>query len=346
MSIKRIMTAALLALTTLVGAQADGIRIEPFTLAANEVKDVEILFDNATNYGGLQFDLLLPEGVSIVENDDNELCEQNTDRLSYKDFTVNANQQEDGSYRFLIYNTKGKNIAGTSGNPILTIRLTANDRVQSSTQQVRVQGQVLSTVDAEETQVPNSSFPFSLTVKTTISAVGYATFSWPVDLDFTGLEVKAYVATECKNGSIHLEQVEKVPAGTGLMLKGEQGTYTLQTTYEECEPITANLLTGTAYGEIIVSGNDTFVLSAPEGKVGLYPAKEGLKIYQYKSYLQTNSEARSLFFDDDTAGIEEARSSVNTTPAAVYTLQGVQISTPSRSGLYIKGGKIMVVKQK
>ena len=326
MNNKRILATALIALTTAVGAMGEGIRINPFTLAANEEKEIEILFDNSTDYGGVQFDMYLPDGVSIVEDEDG-LYYYNTERLQYKsgrktvDFTMQVALMDGSFYRFLIYNTEMQNIAGESGDPILVVKLKASDKVRSSTQQIRVQGQVLSTVDAEETQIRAS---------------------WPVALDFTGLDVEAYIATERLSGGLHLEQVEKVPAGTGIILKGEQGTYTLQTSYEEGDDVSANLLQGTAEASMTVQTNDVFVLANKEDGLGFYRAANGLEIYQYKAYLQSTSAARVLLFDDaQPTGI--ASVPVSADQEAVYTLEGLRVQSP-RTGLYIKGGKVMVLK--
>lgn len=347
MNNKRILATALIALTTAVGAMGEGIRINPFTLAANEEKEIEILFDNSTDYGGVQFDMYLPDGVSIVEDEDG-LYYYNTERLQYKsgrktvDFTMQVALMDGSFYRFLIYNTEMQNIAGESGDPILVVKLKASDKVRSSTQQIRVQGQVLSTVDAEETQIRATAFPISLAVRTTIGSLGYATFSWPVALDFTGLDVEAYIATERLSGGLHLEQVEKVPAGTGIILKGEQGTYTLQTSYEEGDDVSANLLQGTAEASMTVQTNDVFVLANKEDGLGFYRAANGLEIYQYKAYLQSTSAARVLLFDDaQPTGI--ASVPVSADQEAVYTLEGLRVQSP-RTGLYIKGGKVMVLK--
>ena len=346
MNSKRILATALIALTTMVGAMGEGIRIKPFTLAANEEKEIEILFDNSTDYGGLQFDLYLPEGVSIVEDEDG-LYYYNTDRLKYKsgrktvDFTMQVALMDGGFYRFLIYNTEMQNIAGESGEPILTVKLKASDRVRSSTQQIRVQGQVLSTVDAEETQIRATAFPVSLTVRATIGELGYATFSWPVDLDFTGLDLGAYIATECSNGGVSLKPVWKVPAGTGLLLKGAKGTYTLQTTYEECDEVYENLLTGTAYAEVTANSGNVFVLANKTEGLGFYRAADGLTIYQYKAYLESSSEARAFFLDDMTTGIDGVEAASSGMP--VYTIEGQQVKQFSRAGIYIKGGKKIIV---
>jgi hypothetical protein len=239
-----------------------------------------------------------------------------------------------------------QNIAGESGDPILVVRLKANDRVHTSTQQIRVQGQVLATVDAEETQVRATAFPFSLVVQASIGELGYATFSWPVDLDFTGLGVQAFVATEQNSGSIHLEPIEKVPAGTGLLLKGKQGTYTLQTSYEPYEGVETNLFLGTANESATVTSDDVFVLANKSDGLGFYRAANGLVINQYKAYLKNVSGARVLFFDDETpTQADVPRRPAEMTDEQLYTLEGLRVNVPSRAGLYIREGKKIVVRR-
>lgn len=61
----------------------------------------------------------------------------------------------------------------------------------------------------------------------TISSVGMKTFSCSQDLDFTGQEVRAYIASGYFKNSkeVLLNRVYSVPAGTGVLLKGDEGTY-------------------------------------------------------------------------------------------------------------------------
>lgn len=66
------------------------------------------------------------------------------------------------------------------------------------------------------------------TVTATISEYGYATFSSAYDLDFSNVEgLTAYIATACNNGKVTLTEIEKTPANTGLVLKGDEGTYSI-----------------------------------------------------------------------------------------------------------------------
>ena len=61
------------------------------------------------------------------------------------------------------------------------------------------------------------------TVPVTVSNVGAAGFSSTKTVDFTGSEVSAWIATGFYNGNVLLSRVTKVPAGTGVYLKGVKG---------------------------------------------------------------------------------------------------------------------------
>ena len=178
----------------------------------------------------------------------------------------------------------------------------------------------------------------------TISTLGYATFSWPRDLDFSGTGLTAYIATEATDDALILHAVEKVPAGTGIVLKGATGTYYPQVTTATTDDVDGNLLIGTATAPYIVEGTSTYVLSKnSEGKPGFRRAAEGLEIPQYKAYLKlTDGQARSFFgFEDNmTTNIE---SSIFNNESSIYDLQGRRVQQPAR-GIYVKDGKKVVVK--
>ena len=142
-----------------------------------------------------------------------------------------------------------------------------------------------------------------------------------------------------------LQAVEKVPAGTGIVLKGDAGTYNPQTTSDVTDNMEDNLLTGTATAAYTVTGTNTFVLSKnSENKPGFRRAAEGLEIPQYKAYLiLADGSARSFFSfaGDSTNGIGSM--TVATDSEKVFDLSGRRVQQPAR-GIYVKDGRKVVVK--
>lgn len=123
-------------------------------------------------------------------------------------------------------------------------------------------------------------------------------------------------------------------------------TYQLQTTEDATDDVSGNLLTSTATGVYtIVAGDNIYVLSnLNNGQAGFYIADEGVAIGQYKAYLNYVTGSRGLkfsFADNEVSGIR----SIDTPSVqqAVYNLQGQRTTMP-RQGLYIKGGRKIIVK--
>ena len=83
--------------------------------------------------------------------------------------------------------------------------------------------------------------------KLAISQYGAVSFSSTYPLDFTGQPVQAYIVTEDKGSSFAKQQVYKVPAETGLVVEGEEGTYKIPiaktTSFDD---VSSNMLLSTA----------------------------------------------------------------------------------------------------
>lgn len=180
----------------------------------------------------------------------------------------------------------------------------------------------------------------------------YTTFCSTADLDFTDMAgLKAYVVTgySPSTGKVTLTRVTKVPAGTGLVLKGTAGDeYTIPKASET--DILSNLLVGTTE-DIELPPTDgkrtNFILANDEEKgIGFYAVSSTGTLKAGKAYLQLPTSAlpaaRKISFDfiDDTTGIEGVTPS-ETTDNRVFNLRGQRISAPIK-GIYIKNNKKIV----
>ena len=93
------------------------------------------------------------------------------------------------------------------------------------------------------------------TVPATIGQYGYATFSNTNNLDFTNVEgLTAYIATarDDVNSTIKMKEVSGVITNTGLVLKGDEGTYYI--------PVTET--SGTTYNTESATKNYLFAISS------------------------------------------------------------------------------------
>lgn len=190
----------------------------------------------------------------------------------------------------------------------------------------------------------------------TVSTAGLSTFASDNALDFTNVEnLEAYIAKENGN-DITLQQVNKVPAGTGVLLraKNDATNFVVPFTTAATDDITGNIFhRGTGAAVATGSGPFNWILSTKDGVVGFYHAN-GNTVATNHAYLTTTSaNARiDLTFGEETA-IRDVNSQTAEGCSEVYDLQGRRVihsslftsgkATPAR-GLYIVNGKKAIIK--
>ena len=190
----------------------------------------------------------------------------------------------------------------------------------------------------------------------TISSLGIATYCSDDDLDFTGVDgIKAYIASGYNNntGNVLLTRVKEVPAGTGILLMGDGGTYEIPTT--DVDYTYANLLVGTLEDTNLTSvvGYKNYILANGSSGVKFYLSENGT-LAANKAYLKiqtsANSAAKILKFsivgengenDDNTTDVGNVNALESNKEKAIYNLQGQAVKNPSK-GLYIINGKKIV----
>ena len=195
-----------------------------------------------------------------------------------------------------------------------------------------------------------SAYEFIPEYTLSVTAAGYATLF----LDFNAAiptNVEAYTVTEVNNGYVTLTQVEGVlPANTGVIIKAGEGNYTFAYSKETPATVEGNLLQGTTKDIVIESA--AYVLGIYNGVVGLYTAKtegqaEGTFInYANKAYLPKtagmNAASYSFRFGEGTTAIENVE--VENEVKAIYDLTGRRVEALTAPGIYIVGGKKVLVK--
>ena len=185
----------------------------------------------------------------------------------------------------------------------------------------------------------------SKVVPISISTAGLATIASDNALNFTNVKnLEAYIAKE--NGSdIILEKVNKIPAGTGALLRATKGdTYFVIPVVTTADEITDNLFKrGT--GAAIESGSDpyNYVLGKHNGIVGFYKAG-GMTVATDKAYIQTSVTAARINIDFDDENVTAIVEKKDTTKSKdVFNLAGLRVTQPTK-GLYIVNGKKVVIK--
>ena len=191
-------------------------------------------------------------------------------------------------------------------------------------------------------------------VTVTVNDDGLITFCSVADVDFTSVSgVKAYIGSifNRETGALTMTRAYDVPAGTGLLIKGEPGTYEIP--YKQSHSIVSNLLKGVTSETnlaAITGGYANYVLASGSNGTGFYrvPA-EGTTLAAGRAYLTIPAEtaasrsALSLVFDDEDEATGIGASLTNSEERIIYDLQGRRVEQPQR-GLYIRNGKKVIIK--
>ena len=187
-------------------------------------------------------------------------------------------------------------------------------------------------------------------------AQGVGTFSCSQDLNFTGSELKAYIAAGYNKAEnqVLLVRVYDVPAGTGLYLKGEAGE-TYKIPYTTSQSYYVNMLKANLTASRIAKAEgemSNFLLSNVDGVYKFCAPSESATLGAQKAYLQVptsfvpvSEAARAIsiaFEDDETTNISDFELFTNSNEH-LYNLKGQRIEKAGR-GIYIKNGKKVVLK--
>ena len=183
-----------------------------------------------------------------------------------------------------------------------------------------------------------------------------ATFSCSEDLNFTGSDLKAYIAAGYNKGEnqVLLVRVYDVPAYTGLVIRGEVGP-TYKIPYSTSQSYFVNLLKAHLNTEDVpaTSGDYYNYVLKRDGDVYSWhrPGSGDMKLGTKKAYLQLPSfmpaaaAARMLelvFEDDSTTDLREFILLNNgKTGGRIYNLNGQQVDN-MRKGVYIVNGRKVI----
>ena len=197
---------------------------------------------------------------------------------------------------------------------------------------------------------------FRATIATIVmSDDGERTYCSDRDLDFSqSSDVRAYIASGYypESGWVLLTRVLEVPAGTGIVVRGDKGTYKVpfgQSTAYYLNLLVGNLEEKTV--EPIEGDNVNLFLTKGDNGLGFYRFPASFVLEKNSAYLQLpanvlSSSRRSvmIFYEEDADAIRDLVPAT-ATDDAIYDLQGRKVGTQlndARHGLYIVNGRKVI----
>jgi hypothetical protein len=186
-----------------------------------------------------------------------------------------------------------------------------------------------------------SNYPASITSK------GWATLYTPYALDFSGVAgLTAYTAT-LDGETVTLTAVNNVPANTGVVLKGTEGSYKIPVIASSTTArgaLAGNASEATAYNA--VAGKTLYVLTKDgDSDAQFNPVNEG-SIAAGKAYLPVTAGGTSklrVVIEGDATGIAALEAADAVESGVMYNLAGQQVNAAYK-GIVIKNGKKFIIK--
>ncbi|MBR1682005.1 MAG: Ig-like domain-containing protein [Bacteroidaceae bacterium] len=215
---------------------------------------------------------------------------------------------------------------------------------------------------AESTFLNKMTITLTAIESVTVTSASYATYASSNALDFTGKSIKAYIAKTKGDGTgVTFEQVNKVPANTGVLLYKDGGaTESIPVLSGDADDVTGNVFkVGTGAAVASVDGNlHNYILNVVNDVIGFYKAA-GQTVATNRAYIQIDESAGvKAFFalpgmEDTPTGIEAVESSQTTVDSKeIYNLAGQRVDNSQftihnsqlKRGIYIVNGRKVLVK--
>ena len=192
----------------------------------------------------------------------------------------------------------------------------------------------------------------------TLTADGESTYCCNSDLDFSNTtEIKAYIASGYypQTGYVLLTRVLEVPAGTGIVVRGDEGTYKIP--FGDSSAYYLNLLVGNVEPVTVepTEGNyANLCLTMGDNGLGFYPVTTSFVMEANRARLQLPTSVLGgenyvkIAYEEDADAVRAAIGTSDDAP--VYDLSGRQITNGKssnsrlRRGVYIRNGQKVMIK--
>ena len=132
---------------------ADQLYIDDFSICPGETMQVVIALNNEQLFTAFQTDLILPEGLTVVQEDEEYLFELSSRKAS--DHTIISKMRDDGAIRMVSFSIGVKPYKGNSG-ALVIIPLKA-DEVFTAPATIELKHSICTTVDGVEYRLDGES---------------------------------------------------------------------------------------------------------------------------------------------------------------------------------------------
>lgn len=178
--------------------------------------------------------------------------------------------------------------------------------------------------------------------KVTVTSAGWATYVTKREAGFPeGLEAYT-VSYDTTADKITLNKVTSVPGKTAVVLRANEGVYTL-TKANNATAVADNALTYSWSDKTVNTANTIYVLAENNSVIGFWPVEVGTTVAAFKGYLDlgSKSSAKSFFPLDDATGMNSIKAETRGDDVR-YNLAGQRVDKNYKGVVIVNGKKLLV----
>lgn len=360
-TIKLITIITLLLVTNVKAQEIATLTVSDLEITVGENNTITIESDIALNdYCSFQFDLLLPEGITIPYNMNPD---EEEEQFGYFDSEAEewipaiesgitksshtlACSKIDGGYRFVCYHPNFTSFKSGSKN-VLTIILQADNEVVNGVYRPTLGGTMfIANKDEHFTPEVNAGMVIvkgsdkSATYEFTMSEARWGTLMLPFDTNVPA-GIIAYNCTSVDGNSVVLNESSTIYANTPYLLNGIPGTYSFNGIPNvEKNEYSSGCMNGVHSATTIYSG---YVLQENDGIVAFFKVNENkpIEVPAGHGYINITGDAMYIRIDR-TTGINEI--DYNSEGSEIYDINGINVESTENNRVYIINNKKKYIK--
>lgn len=299
-----------------------------------------VMMNNTDVICGFEFNLVLPDGVTVPKDDDCYMIELSTERTTARNHNIfDSALKPDGSIYVLCNSTRSKTFSGNSGE-VATITFCVEGDIPTGISNVTLRNQVITRSNASTIKPGDITSAITVTAPQPLNSYGYTTFSCNADMKISG--GTAYTAVVDGTDIVCSPITDGIiPAYTGVLICSDNADGISFSPATSTATLGANHLLPTTTQEGLAEVPGTgYVYVLNDNKFCHFV---GTKFTINKAYFNLSSTpaARMNIIIDEGTGIDAVR--VDESSTAVYDMQGRKLRAP-QTGLYIINGQAKFVK--
>lgn len=329
------------------------IFMPPVTIQPGEKLQASIMMNNTSSICGYQFEIKLPEGITIPKDEDGFYsAELSTERTSAKKHSIfEVAKLTNGNYIVICSSTSNATFQNNNGE-VAKLTLAANADLPQGTYEVQLADVRMSDTEASVDHVGNiTAYAIGQQYARNVSA-DWGTLALPYATQSTD-DVQLYqlAAADLSNGTLTVKPTDHVEANTPCLFKrldSEAQTISFpvagngvakDVTVSTATDVNGWTFMGTYYNRTLIPASTSSIYYISNDH--FWFANEAFEVGAFRGWFETAIAAvgsfRIVVSEDDITAIEDLNGSENA--SVVYDLQG-------RRQQHAKPGDILIVNNK